>query len=534
MSDSKGRCRMAVLTIIANGIKKRVACETGVLVSQALQAHGFTLTMPCAGKGICGKCQVKTRGLLSEPTWEERRALSQEELRMGIRLACMARIAGDAEISWTENSGSAYVVGHGVAPDFDSRPDGEGWAAAVDVGTTTVASYLYRLPDCTPAGRTGGANPQAVWGADVISRMERAIAGEGEALNRAIAGEIDRQLSELARQAGIACGEIRQMVITANTAMLYLLAGICPEELTHAPFTASRQFGEWRTGEALGITCAPKARIYLPRCASAFVGADITTAILASGMIKEQGNCLLLDIGTNGEMALRADGRIICCSTAAGPALEGGNIRMGMPALPGAIDSVRLEQGKIRHTTIGGCEAKGLCGSGLLDAAAVLLEAGVVEETGAIAEEGHDYLDFLCQVDGQPAFRLPGSQVMLTQRDIRNVQLAKGAICAGMLTLLSRAGLGPGEIKTLYLAGGFGSFIRIDSAARIGLIPKALAGKTNVIGNAAGAGACMLLQNRGFKTLTEEMAERMETVELSQNPLFSQYYMDCMLLEPVL
>lgn len=525
---------MVELIIKENGKKRRAACETGALLSEALRQHGVSLTMPCAGRGTCGKCRVKAWGGLSAPSQEELRLLSREEREKGIRLACRTNVLGEAEVEILEQTGPTSVVGEGFAPSFEKKPDSQGWGAAVDVGTTTVAAYLYRLRDCALAARSGGANPQAPWGADVISRMERALAGEGEALAHAIVGEINRLLADMARQAGIDCGEIQQVVITANTAMLYLLTKTCPEELTHSPFAARRRFGECLLGEQLGLACKPKARVYLPRCASAFVGADITTAILASGMTGKREASLLLDIGTNGEMALWVEGSLTCCSTAAGPALEGGNIRMGMPAVPGAVDSVSLEQGEIRYSTLGGCEAKGLCGSGILDSAAVLLQAGVLEETGAIREEGHDFLPCLCEVDGQPAFRFPGSQVALTQQDIRNVQLAKGAICAGMLTLLSQAGLTPGDLETLYLAGGFGSYIRIPSAVCIGLIPEALAGKTKVIGNAAGAGACMLLQNRDFRKQTEALAEQMETVELSQNPLFSQYYMDCMMLEPVL
>lgn len=523
---------MVNLTIEENGAVRSVRCETGTLLSDALRLHQCALAMPCAGKGRCGKCRVLAQGSLSVPTEGEQEFLSDDERRTGVRLACLTRVEGDARVRLL-SAQEGRVVSEGSRRSFAYSPTSKGWGAAMDIGTTTVAAYLFRMSDGARLAQASAANPQAPWGADVISRIERALAGEGAHLARAITGELDRLLMEMARQADVECRDIDEIVITANTAMLYLLTQTAPGELARAPFEAKRRFGEWVSAGELGLSCCPGARVYLPRCASAFVGADITTAILSSGMAGGQDASLLLDIGTNGEMALYAQGKLTCCSTAAGPALEGGNIRMGMPALPGAIDSVTRKEGELAYSTIGGQKAAGLCGSGLIDAVAALLEYGIIEETGAIALEGHPFKGCLCEVESLPAFRFPDSQVVLTQQDIRNVQLAKGAICAGLLTLLARSGLRPEELAALYLAGGFGSYINISSAVKIGLIPRILGGKTQVIGNAAGVGACMLLQNREFRKETTGMADEMETVELSQNPEFTQFYMDCMMLEPV-
>mgnify|MGYP005763003023 CR=1 FL=1 len=510
------------------------SCKEGELLSDVLKREGYFLAMPCAGKGICGKCWIKARGQLSEMRQEENRFLSEEEKKQGMRLACMTRVLGNVQVEYEgkrETRGS--IQEEGIERIVVLDPSSQGWGAAVDIGTTTMAAYLYRLSDGKRTAQTSDSNPQSPWGADVISRMERALAGEREILSTVVIQKLEEMILSMLSEGGRRAEDLQEMVITANTAMLYLLTKTDPEELSHAPFHASRRFGEWIPAKSLGFRKFPAARVYLPRCTSAFVGADITMAIIASGMLEEKTPSLLLDIGTNGEIALCKDGKLSCCSTAAGPALEGGNIRMGMPALPGAVDAVFYSEKGFSYTTIGGHPPKGLCGSGLLDAIAALKKSGILDDTGAIQEEGHTWTSCLCEVEDFPAFRFPDSQVVLTQRDIRNVQLAKGAICAGMLTLLFQAGLRPEDIGTFYLAGGFGSYIKISSAVEIGLIPQAFMDKAKAIGNAAGMGACMLLQSQTLRRVSEDLANRMKTVELSQNPSFHQYYMDCMMLESI-
>ena len=510
------------------------SCKEGERLADGLKREGYFLTMPCSGKGICGKCRVKASGQLSEMREEESRFLSKEEKKQGMRLACMTRVLGDVQVEYERKLETRGLIQEeGIERKVVLDPSSQGWGAAVDIGTTTMAAYLYRLSDGKRMTQTSDSNPQSPWGADVISRMEQALAGEEAILSTVMVRKLEEMILGMLSETDIEAENLQEMVITANTAMLYLLTRTDPDELSHAPFHASRKFGERIPAESLGFRKFLAAHAYLPRCASAFVGADITTAIIASGMLEEKSPSLLLDIGTNGEIALCKDGKLICCSTAAGPALEGGNIRMGMPALPGAIDMVSYSEKGFSYTTIGGHTPIGLCGSGLLDAIAVLRKSGILDDTGAIQEDGHAWTSCLCEVEGFPAFRFPNSQVVLTQRDIRNVQLAKGAICAGIRTLLSHAGLRPDEIGTFYLAGGFGSYLKIQSAVEIGLIPQAFLDKTKVLGNAAGMGACMLLQSKTLRQESEVLADRMETVELSQNPHFQQYYMDSMMLEPI-
>lgn len=503
---------MPQLIIRQNGTEASVLCKEGSTLAQALEGAHREIEQPCAGRGRCGKCRVIAGGSLTAPTREELRFLSPEEVSKGVRLACLTRVTGDAWVELGAQKKMNAIAVEGAMADFRREPLPGEWGVAVDIGTTTVAAFLYRLADGTRAAHAAAKNPQAAWGADVISRIEQAMAGNGPALQQSIVNCLDGLTRELTQKAGVDAGEIASVVITGNTTMLYLLTGRDPSCLSHAPFEADDRFGSFRSAGCLGFTAAPHAQIYLPRCMSAFVGADITTAVLASGMVKRDTPCLLVDIGTNGELALWTGDKLYCCSTAAGPALEGVNISCGMAALPGAIDTVTVRDNAAVCTVIGGGAAQGVCGSGIIDAAAALLKLELLEDTGYLEED---------------VPLAPG--VLLTQQDIRSIQLAKGAICAGILTLLQTAGVSEAEVASLYLAGGFGSYINLKSAAAIGLIPDSLADKTVVLGNAAGAGAAMLLQSRPLLEETHAMAENAVTVELSSNPVFNGYYMDCML-----
>ena len=247
---------------------------------------------------------------------------------------------------------------------------------------------------------------------------------------------------------------------------------------------------------------------------SAFVGAEITTALLASGICQGTDTALLADIGTNGEIALWHQGILRCCSTAAGPAFEGANLSQGMQGAPGAIDHAWVQEDALALHTIGDLPAVGICGSGVADVLAGLLQLGKLDETGFL-EDGED-----CALTPQVSF---------TQKDVRQVQLAKSAIRAGMETLLSHASLTPEAVSSLAIAGGFGSYLSLDSAAAIGLIPPVLSSRALVLGNAALSGAAMVLQRRSFREECQALAQSAQTVELSTDPVFMDLYIEHML-----
>lgn len=321
------------------------------------------------------------------------------------------------------------------------------------------------------------------------------------------------------------------MVVAANTTMCHLLAGLKPDSMGMAPFTPLSLFGDNHSAEEWGLGF--DGEVYVIPGVSAYVGGDITADLMAAEMDREEKPVLLIDVGTNGEMALGCGDRFLCCSTAAGPAFEGAQISCGMTASMGAVSGVELKNGAPVIDVIGGGEACGICGSGLMDALAVMLEMGIMDETGLMLDPEEDeipeeILPYLTLVEEEPAFYL-GEHAYVTQGDVRKVQLGKGAIAAGIQVLLEKAGVETAEVSRLYLAGGFGSFIRPESAARIGLIPRGLLPVTSALGNTAAMGAKMVLVSREAKSRLEKLRDNMTYLELSGMVEFNNAYMEQMM-----
>ena len=472
---------------------------------------------PCGGQGRCGKCRVTARGDLSPVTAQERQLLSPRELDNGVRLACLAQVCGpDAEVELPREGGIQAETG-GSLHRLEWDPWADGLGVCVDIGTTTVAAYLWDLDNRCRLGTASCKNPQERFGADVVSRLDAALAGQGAALRSSIVGCIEELAERLCRQAGRTPTDIGGAVITGNTAMLYFLCGCDVQDIARAPFQARRRFGEYVAASKLGLAWGRGCRVYLPPCISAYVGADITCGLLACGILQTDDPSLLADVGTNGEMALLSGGSIYCCATAAGPAFEGVGISCGSAAVPGAIDAVTAENGQLHIHTIGGVPARSVCGSGLLDAAAALRRLELLEDSGYMEP------DSLPLADG----------VSLLRRDIRSFQLAKSAVCAGAETLLHAASIYPADVRTVWLAGGFGCRLSPVSAVEVGLLPKALLPAIRPAGNTAAMGAALLLCARRFEEEAAEIAAMSHVVELAANPVFQQRFVEDMLLSEV-
>ena len=494
------------ITVMVNG--RPVAAVAGMLLSEI--THG---ERPCGGHGKCGKCRVVAHGHLSPPSEAERRLLSEAELARGVRLSCLTRVQGDCTVE-TNYAGqsTARIVTEGTARGIEIKPTFDRYGVAVDIGTTTLAARLYGA-DGKLLADVSRLNPQLQCGADVISRIEAALAGKADLLADLIRGALNEMLLELALAAHIDASEIDGVVITGNTVMLSLLVGASVEPFSHAPFDVERLFGEEMSACELSLTSlAPGTPVYPARCISAFVGADTVCAMLATGLC-DRGTAMLADIGTNGEMALWHNGRLTVCSTAAGPAFEGVGISCGMRGAVGAIDRVAVVNGRLHAHVIGETEPIGICGSGLCDAAACMLDLELLDESG--------YLEDSPQVIQSP--------VALTQQDIRMLQLAKSAICAGLLTLAKSCSLQVTDVPVLYVAGGFGYYLNKRSAARIGLLPRALAEVSRAVGNAALDGAAMLLLNADQRVLCEKISSQAKMLELSTSPVFSEHYINGMM-----
>ena len=484
---------MAVLTLYYNESRREISFDAPMPLHEILRSAGIPADHPCGGKGRCGKCAVKLEGQVAAPT--------EAEIAAGTRLSCQAVLTGDATAWIAHTSLTQIETAKGSFASIAPMP-GE-YGAAVDIGTTTIALNLCRLSDGAVLASAAAENPQRAIAADVIGRMEAAMAGKLQLLQQMVTNAVRSLLEAACRDAGISESLVESLVVTGNTTMLYLLTGRDPEPLSHAPFKADCLFGYETT--LLG------KRTYLPPCMDAFVGADITCAVLASGLTEKPDAALLCDIGTNGEVALWKEGNLSVTSTAAGPAFEGAGISCGCGSIPGAIDKVWLEKGQVCCHTILDAPAVGLCGSGLMDAVSVFLKTEDIDETGAVEDN------------------LPLTEtVHLIPRDIRAVQLAKAAIAAGIQTLLETTGTDETQLSDFYICGGFGAHLDLNSAANIGLIPRSLVTKARVLGNAALSGAALLLLDCSARSKAEQLAKAAHQLNLGGNPKFNENYIEQM------
>ena len=402
------------------------------------------------------------------------------------------------------------------------------YGVAVDVGTTTMVAYLMNLEDGSVIDVDSALNPQRVYGGDVISRSDFASQSEenGRKMQQLVVDKLDGMICGMARRKGIDAGRIFHIVLVGNTTMMHMLAGLTTRNISVSPFIPAVTSELTLPARELGFTLA-NAMATVGPCVAGYVGADTVACVLDCGMDRSDELCLMVDIGTNGEIALGDKNGIICCSTAAGPALEGAHIKCGMGGVTGAISRVNLSDG-VDIGVIGGGEAQGICGSGLVDAIAGMLDRGYIDEMGGMDE---DEMGELAGEDaGRPALMLTDS-VMITQRDVREVQLAKAAIAAGIQTLIAQRGCAIGDIGALYIAGGFGNYIDRERAARIGLLPRELLTRMKPVGNAAGAGAKRMLMSRAELDRASDIARSMEYLELSARADFQDLFVDGMCLE---
>ncbi|HET7768494.1 MAG TPA: ASKHA domain-containing protein [Chloroflexota bacterium] len=484
---------------------------------------------------------------LAEPSLEDQRsdaarlvaALAQKGFHAQPTLAAArslptaARAAGGS-VTATIAGGSVL----GVEPGDTSR---RCYGIAYDVGTTTIVGTLVDLATGAVLATAAMLNPQVTYGADVIARINRTVTdpdGPGR-LRAAAADALFSIAGRLTAEAGVAAADVWEITAVGNTAMLHLALGLDPRHLAPAPFipvttdAVRGTIGElWPDGDPAVLR--PEALCYLLPGVASFVGADAVAVALATELDKRERLTLAIDIGTNGEILLGSQDGIVACSAAAGPAFEGAHIRYGMRGTPGAIERVRLRDGRVEVDIIGGGPARGICGSGLVDAVSELLRAGLIGENGRFGCAPDDpYAHLLVSgaygtefvlapgVDGAPP-------ITLCQKDVREVQLAKGAIRAGIEVLLARAGATWRDLDQVILAGAFGSYLDPAAARTIGLIPPVPLHRVHAAGNAAGRGAALALASVDSRRRVEALARRITYVELSSDVAFNDAFMDAM------
>ncbi len=462
---------------------------------EIMREKGCRIHVDCGGRGTCGKCRVRFISDAPKPLDIEKEHLSEEALREGVRLACQTRVSGDFTVE-IDDSDEAMEIASIEGSDTTEMPKNP--VVAIDIGTTTLAAALLDPDRKKIIKAVTGVNHQRSFGADVISRIQAANQGKGDELRELIRGDI----KELLKSLGVA--ESVPEIISANTTMQHLWQGLPCETLGVAPYTP------------VDISCRSVEGCTLLPGISTYVGADIVSGIVAVGMDQAEKPCVLIDLGTNGEMAIGNKDKIMVASTAAGPAFEGGNISCGTAGITGAVSSITIEDGAVKYETIGNQLPVGLCGTGVIEIVYELLKNELIDDTGlldeAIDEEGFKIAD----------------QVFFTQKDIREVQLAKAAIRAGLETLLQAYGISYDQVGAVYLAGGFGLKINLEKASGIGLLPEELLNRTRAVGNTSLEGAVKYAFDEEIRSRFIEVTSTAEEVSLADSSVFQDQYMERM------
>jgi len=534
----------------------------GATILDAARKAGIVIEAPCNGTGKCGKCKVTLPGGRAGVTIPGGCGLTPEEEGAGIVLACQTQVQEDVLVELTGDQGkeSVRVLETGTSTATEINPfirkefspprqettvhggprviaveegdtAGALYGVVIDIGTTTLVATLVDLTSGREIDSASALNPQSLHGQDVLSRIKLASDEEGlSLLYGLIVAEIDRMIEELADRTGVSRGHIYELVYSGNTCMLHLATNIDPSPLGRYPYTPNLRGGT-RLPVSGVLPIAECASIYLPPIISGFVGADITSGVLATRLHKRKGITLFIDIGTNGEMVLAVDGRLAATSTAAGPAFEGMNITFGMRAGAGAIESFEVNGGSEPLIgTIGQSAPIGICGSGLLDIVGELVTHRVIDGNGRLGRIGQGsspsaLKERLAIVSGKPVFHLTDA-VYLSQSDIRQVQLAKGAIRTGIEYLLRAMGLRPAEVDEVLIAGAFGYHLREKNLLAIGLLPEAFRGKIRFVGNTSITGGVAFLLNKAYREEIERVTKTVQTIELANYPDFDRTFVN--------
>lgn len=499
---------MSRVLVIQGNTQREFQAEHNEILLDVLRRNGLNITAPCGGQGICGKCMVT----LLEPDGERDRVP-----------ACKLPVLRDLTVLLDEQGGGIICDDSPAALAAASQRTGYG--AAVDLGTTTVALKLFDLSDGREVASASGWNRQAPYGADVLTRCQYCMEHPDglDQLSTLAVAQVMALLEQACEKSNVKYGDIKEVYLTGNTVMEHILFRLPPDSIAVAPFRPQSLFDD---GNCLVLGSVP---LYPAPCVAGYVGGDITAGLLACALQEKPGHHLFLDVGTNGEMALGNKEGFLCCAVASGPAFEGAGISCGMASGDGAVSAVRWEDGAPVLTVIGGDTPKGICGSGLLDLLAMLLELGIVDEGGYLQppdELEEDFSPWLAEDEGGNGifYLTPDKSISFTARDVRALQLAKAAVAAGISVLLEEAGIGFTQLDALYLAGGFGSHLNADSAVAIGMLPESMRDKIVCVGNSALAGASMALLDPAKRVTLLDIQRKCKYLELSGHKGFNRLY----------
>ena len=511
--------RMEGETHLPSANVKSIPLIKGMSLYDALRISGISFGAPCAGNGTCGACKIKVLEGELEITAKDRELLCREELEAGFRLACQAypkkscsvAILKKEFVAVTNYQGNEECLGESVVEC--SQMLHKEYAIAIDLGTTTLAYELFSIKTGRIIKTGTSVNPQRIYGADVITRMEQSDNGRREMLKQVLRQTMKKDMARLLED--IEIENVRSVAISGNTAMVHLFMGYPCEGLDRYPFhpvTLNAISSDALTLQLMDIAIP----VQITAGISAYVGGDILAGLGSQDILSEEKPCLFLDLGTNVEMALfNGKDKIYVTSAPAGPAFEAVNISCGVPGVKGAISAITISGGKQTIQTIGEKEAIGFCGSGILEAIYELLKNHFMDETGLLSDA---YFE-----KGYPV-----GKFKITQNDIRQIQLAKSAVFSAITILLQRAGLRACDVEKIYLAGGFGFHLNIEKAIGIGLFPSDFWGKIQPIGNASLHGTKQILRKIVTEKELSKVVSSCEEIYLANEKEFQNFFMDNM------
>ena len=513
---------MNVLFLPAN---IQITIEQNTSLLDAIHQAGLRIDSPCGGYGRCGKCRViVTKGNNHMYSKEEERFLSLEERNSGVRLACAMVLEEDSCVLLPQYFSHVNKTISKTVSNQEKE-----LLLAIDIGTTTVEYIVLGAKDGLAVVKHQFYNPQRRFGADVIARVSlcQKDPSKVKVLQMELIEELTCSLEELLGQIGLSTKNISRAVVVANTTMCHLLTGRNPIKLASAPFWPDYMGGSVELAKELGLTLKEEATVEVLPFIGGHIGADTVGCLAAIELEKKRGCHLLVDIGTNGEIVLKGKEKLYACSTAAGPCFEGGSMSYGMCATTGAINKVLYEKGQIKLSVKGNVRPIGLSGTGILDAVAVLLKAGMIDHTGYLKDE-YCEIDPNTRKEGYCLYRDKEGGIYITREDIRQLQLAKAAIIAGIQVLLSVEELAIEELSGIWIAGAFGTHLNLEHAMLLGLLPTIEITKYHQIGNAALTGAIKRLKQEVLKDELVELAHSVTHVELSEDELFRQEFINGM------
>lgn len=530
----------------------------GESLLEAASKAGIVINGSCNSRGRCGKCKVKVSiGKVSNLDESELNILSQKEIKQGMRLSCRTFPLGDVRVFVSNGEGedkrkSKLVY---MPKDFKSTYSST-YGVAFDIGTTSVVAMLWDREQARLVDAIGTINPQSLYGADVISRITYSLEDDKnlKKLNKAIIKCCNQLIKKLCKKHTIDHHIVEEAVVVGNTTMSQLFLGITLEGLAKTPFQMGFNGAKEVIAKEIGLDIKPKGVVHLLPNIAGHVGSDITAGIIATDLKNKTGLNLMIDVGTNGEMVLADEGKLYTCSTAAGPAFEGAGVKDGMRAASGAIEEVVIKDNQVMITVIDNKKPVGICGSGIIDVIAQLLEVGIIDKTGRLLDkesawkqgistelidriqEKEEGFSFLIYADHNVSNGVNSiiETIVITQSDIRQIQLAKGAIYAGILMLLKESNKKVEDLDCIMIAGAFGNYIKPESALRIGLLPEASRTKKEALdkikslGNTAGVGASMALLSTKERAIAIEIAEKVTSVDLASCDDFKREYIESM------